>query len=183
MQQRSLATRERILAAARALFARDGYEGATVRAIAAAADADPALVIRYFGNKDALFAAAARFELDLPDLSNVARRRWGAALAEHFVKRWEGDPDDRALQILLRAAVTHVEAAERMRNIFARQLLPTVAQVAPEGEARLRAALIASQVLGLALCRYILKLPAVTALDHDDIVAWYGPTIQRYLEP
>lgn len=170
-----------MLAAARVLFATHGYEGATVRAIAAAADADPALVTRYFGSKEGLFATAAKFELHLPDLGPIPRDQLGAALIEHFANRWEGDPADRALQILLRAAMTNAEAAERMRNIFARQLLPAVSHVAPKGEARLRAALVASQVLGLALCRYMLKLPAVAALSRDDIVAWYGPTIQRYL--
>ena len=180
-QQRSVDTRERILAAARALFAREGYERTSVRAVAAEADADPALVIRYFGSKEGLFAAAAVFELRLPELSSVPRNELGRALIEHFVNRWEGDPSDIALQILLRAAATNAEAAERMRNIFARQLLPAVSEVAPKNEARVRAALVATQVLGLALCRYILKFPAVTMLGREDIVAWYGPTIQRYL--
>jgi hypothetical protein len=95
--------------------------------------------------------------------------------------RWEGDASDTALQILLRAAATNTDAAERMQNIFARQLLPVVSQVSPKSEARMRAALVATQVLGLALCRYVLKFPAVTMLSRDDIIAWYAPTIQRYL--
>ena len=181
VQQRSADTRARILAAARATFAREGYERATLRAIAAGAEADPALIIRYFGSKEGLFVAAVDFELRLPDLSKTPSQKLGATLVKHFLARWEGDPSDRALQILLRTAVTNEGAAERMRNIFARQLLPAVSQVAAGGEARLRAALIATQILGLALCRYVLKLPAVSALTADEIVAWYGPTVQRYL--
>jgi AcrR family transcriptional regulator len=180
-QQRSADTRERLLAAARASFAKDGYERATLRTIAAAAETDPALIIRYFGSKEGLFAAAATFELRLPDLSKTPRDELGANLVKHFLHRWEGDPSDRALQILLRTAVTNDEAAERMRNIFARQLLPAVSQVAPDAQARLRAALVATQILGLALCRYVLKLPAVSELTADEIVNWYGATVQRYL--
>lgn len=152
-----------------------------MRAIAAEAGSDPALVIRYFGSKEALFAAAAVFELRLPAPTSVPRDEVGRALIEHFIDRWEGDPSDAALQILLRAAATNAEAAEQMRNIFAHQLLPAVSRVAPKNEARVRAALVATQVLGLALCRYVLKFPPVTALTRDEIVAWYAPTIQRYL--
>jgi AcrR family transcriptional regulator len=179
-QQRSSDTKARILAAARRMFAREGYERATIRAIASAAEADPALVVRYFGSKEGLFAQAAAFDLRLPDIASIPREVLGAALVRHFLDRWEGDPDDHALRILLRAAVTSAHAAGRMREIFARQLLPVVAHVA-EGQGERRAGLVASQVLGFALCRYILDLPAVTAMDHDTVVAWLGPTVQRYL--
>lgn len=174
-------TKARILAAARQLFAGEGYERATVRAIAAAAEADPALIVRYFGGKEGLFAQAASFDLRLPNVSSLPREAWGAALVGHFLDRWEGDPDDPALRILLRAAVTDAHAAERMRQIFSRQLLPVVARAAPSGDAERRAGLVASQILGFALCRYILELPGVAAMDRDAVVASLGPTVQRYL--
>jgi hypothetical protein len=81
----------------------------------------------------------------------------------------------------LRTAVTHPLAAERMREILSRQLLPAVARITPAGEAEPQAGLVASQILGLALCRYILALPAIAALDREEVVAWVGATIQRYL--
>src|SRR5215217_6909295 len=84
-------TKQAILAAARERFAADGYERATIRAIAADARIDPAMVIRYFGSKEKLFAAAAEFELRLPALDGVPRERIGERLVEHFVRRWEGD--------------------------------------------------------------------------------------------
>jgi AcrR family transcriptional regulator len=174
-------TKARILAAARQMFASQGYERATVRAIAAAAEADPALIVRYFGSKDGLFAAAAAFDLRLPNVSSLPREAWGAALVSHFLERWEGDPDDRALRILLRAAVTNAQAAERIREIFSRQLLPVVAQIVPNGDSERRAGLVASQILGFALCRYILELPSVAAMDQHAVVTALGPTIQRYL--
>ncbi len=128
-----------------------------------------------------LFAQAAAFDLRLPDVASLPREAWGAALVRHFLDRWEGDPDDHALRILLRAAVTNAHAAGRMREIFSRQLLPVVAQTAPDGEGERRAGLVASQVLGFALCRYVLDLPGVAAMDHDAVVASLGPTVQRYL--
>jgi AcrR family transcriptional regulator len=179
--RRSQDTKARILAAAQRAFAREGYERATIRGIAAAAAADPALVLRYFGSKDGLFAAAAAFDLRLPEIGALSRTALGTALVRHFLARWEGDPADTALRVLLRSAVTNASAAERMRDIFSRQLLPVVAQAAPAGQAERRAGLVASQMLGLALCRYVLSLPSVTDLSQDEIVAWLGPTIQRYL--
>jgi AcrR family transcriptional regulator len=178
--RRSDATRALILAAAREHFGAAGYHGTTIRAVAANAGIDPALVMRYFGNKEKLFAAAAEFDLRLPDLSSIPRAGVGAALAKHFLDRWE---NDEALMALLRTAVTHEAAAERMRSIFAAQLGPVVASLsgAPRASAAARAGLIATQMLGLALCRYLLKLPPVVAMKRAELVRQLGPTIQRYL--
>ena len=82
---------------------------------------DPAMVMRYFGNKEGLFAAAAEFDLRLPDLGSLPRGQVGAALVDHFLDRWE---DDETLMALLRTAVTNETAAERMRAIFATQIGP-----------------------------------------------------------
>src|SRR5436190_14098251 len=89
-RRRSDATRAAILGAARERFAADGYERATIRAIAADAGIDPAMVMRYYGSKDRLFAAAAEFDLRLPDLTSVPRTRLGETLVGHFLDRWEG---------------------------------------------------------------------------------------------
>lgn len=177
MRRSSEHTKTVILAAAREQFAAVGFEGATIRSIAAAADIDPSMVMRYFGNKDKLFAAAAEFDLRFPDLSGVARDELGARLVGHFLDRWEGD---EVLIVLLRSATTNAEAAQRMRQLFAAQLLPAITRLAPH-DAPLRAGLIATQMLGMALCRLVLELPPVAALSRDEVVAWLGPTIQRYL--
>ena len=178
MRRSSEQTKAVILAAAREQFAKAGFERATIRAIAADANIDPSMVMRYFGNKDQLFAAAADFDLELPDLSGVARDQLGAALVEHFMNRWERD---EVLIVLLRASATNAEAAQRMRTMFASQLLPVIAKINPQ-EPQRRAALIATQTLGLALCRYVLQLPPIVAMPHDEAVAWLGPTVQRYLD-
>ncbi len=178
MRRSSAETKAVILAAARERFAESGFERATIRAIAADADIDPSMVMRYFGNKDQLFAAAADFDLQIPDLSDVDREQLGSRLVTHFVDRWERD---EIMVVLLRSSTTNADAAQRMQAIFATQLLPVIAGINPDDPQR-RAGLIATQMLGLALCRYVLKLPPVVAMSRDEIVSWLGPTVQRYLE-
>ncbi|MBS2013598.1 MAG: TetR family transcriptional regulator [Deltaproteobacteria bacterium] len=168
-----------ILAAARQRFARDGYDRATVRAIAADAEIDPAMVIRYFGSKEKLFAEAADFDLRLPDLSAVPRSRVGAVFVEHFLERWEADDTFMAL---IRTAATNEAAAKRVRSVLASQVAPMVARVCAEPvEASARSTLVASQLLGFALCRYVLRLTPALALGRAEVVAWLAPTVQRYL--
>lgn len=181
-ERRSDRTRSAILTAARERFAAEGYERATIRAIAADAGIDPSMVMRYYGSKDRLFAAAAEFDLRLPDLTALPRRRLGRALVTHFLDRWE---QDETLQLLLRTASTNQAAVERMQAIFAGQLLPAVTALHPDpvppAEIARRAGLAAAQILGLALCRYVLRLPPVVAMDRDSLLDWVGPTVQRYL--
>jgi AcrR family transcriptional regulator len=177
--RRSDATRSAILAAARERFAADGYERATIRAIAADAGIDPAMVMRYYVSKERLFAAAAEFDLRLPDMTAMPRTEVGIRIVEHFLTRWE---EDETLMALLRAAVTNQAAADRMRALFADQVAPAVAALGTDpARARARAGLMAAQLLGMALCRYVLKLPPLVAMTHADVVAWIAPTVQRYL--
>src|SRR5262249_26282433 len=157
-------------------FGSAGFQAATIRAIAADAGVDPAMVMRYFGNKDKLFAAAADFDLQFPDFAGIDPAEIGPSLVGHFLERWEGD---EALVILLRSSATNGEGAQRMQQIFGAQLLPLVASVVPPEDAAARAGLIATQILGLALCRFVLRLPPVVAMSRDEIVDWIGPTIQR----
>lgn len=176
--ERSAATRAKILDSARERFAADGYERATIRAIASDAGIDPALVMRHYGNKVSLFAAAVDLDLHLPDLTGVAREDIGAVLISHFLDRWE---QDQVLKALLRASATHEEAAARMRSISARQTLPLIRQLCEDPKsAPLRNDLINSQIWGFALARYVLRLPEIVALERADVVKWLAPTVQRY---
>jgi AcrR family transcriptional regulator len=176
-EKKSDRTRAAILAAAKERFGTDGYERATIRAIAADAAIDPAMVMRYYGSKEKLFAAAADFDVRLPDFGDVPKERLGEALARHLIERWEADD---TLRVLLRTAVTNEVAAERMREVFAGQLAPTLRKLAID-EPAVRAGLVASQALGFALCRYILEFGPIVNLPAADAVAWLGPTITRYL--
>jgi AcrR family transcriptional regulator len=180
-RRRGEATKSTILDAARQRFAGEGYERTTIRAIASDARVDPAMVMRHFGSKERLFAAAASFDLQLPDLTAMPRKRIGAGLVAHFLERWE---DDDTLKALLRAAVSNESAAARLRAILDRQLIRAMVPLFPSrAVAARRAGLVASQMLGLALTRYLVKLPPVVALDRAAVIEWLGPTVQRYLSP
>jgi AcrR family transcriptional regulator len=175
-------TRANILRAARRQFAADGYHRATVRSIAAEAGIDPSMVMRYYGSKAALFATAVDVDLRLPDFTTVPKRRLGTTLVTHFLERWERAVDADALLLLLRSAATDEAAAARLKDIFARQLVPAVRRVVPDpATARERAGLVATQMLGLALCRAILRIPPVAEMPADVVVARVGATVQRYL--
>ncbi len=178
MRRSSDQTKAVILAAARERFGAVGFQAATIRAIAADAGVDPAMVMRYYTSKDKLFAAAAEFDLKFPDFAGTDRQQVGRALVRHFLERWEGD---EALVILLRSSATNGEAGQRMQEIFGTQLQPLVASFVPASEAGVRAGLIATQILGMALCRFVLRLPPVVEMTMDEVVEWIGPTIQRYL--
>ncbi|MFI5663772.1 TetR family transcriptional regulator [Streptomyces sp. NPDC051684] len=178
--RRSDATRAAILAAARERFAADGYEKATIRAIARDAEIDPSMVMRYYGNKAGLFAAAVAIDPGLPGLAVESRDdEIGRTLVRHFLTLWE---ENGELTALMRVSATDPAAAERMQTVLRDQLIPLARRVGPEPEqAPSRAALCASTVLGLALTRYVLRFPASVALEREEIVDWLGPTMQRYL--
>lgn len=179
--RRSTATRAAILDAARRRFAADGFRKATIRAIAADATIDPAMVMRYYGSKDELFAAAIDVDLRLPDLGATDPAALGEALTRHFLALWERPPTDETLLTLLRSAVTGDAAVATIQQVFTEQVRVAVSRVGDPADASRRAALVASQLLGLALCRYVLRLPPATALTEDQIVDDVAPTIQRYL--
>jgi AcrR family transcriptional regulator len=177
---RSEATRRAILDAARAIFASRGYEQTTIRAVAGEAGIDASMVMRYFGSKAGLFTAAATVSIEPPDLRSVPVRRRGELLVRHFVDRWEGSPSGDTMVLLLRTAVTDDGVAEQVQATFDRLIAAPVAALGDQDAGR-RSALIASQLLGLAVTRYILRREPLASLPIDEIVADIGPTIQRYL--
>ena len=176
---RSQAARDRILAAARTLFVEQGFDRTTIRAVAAAADIHASMVMRYYENKDGLFAAVMDFDLEIPDLSATPRDRLGETLVRHALWRWERNAAE--LPALLRLAVTHEGARERLLAVFSGQVAPALARVCPPQEIPTRAALVATQILGLALARYVLLLPPVVALPEAVLIERVGATLQAYL--
>jgi AcrR family transcriptional regulator len=176
---RSQPTRDRILEAARRLFAQEGYDRTTIRTIAAAADINASLVVRYYGSKEQLYAAAASFELELPDLTLVPRAELGRTLVRHFIKRWDERTED--LPALLRVAVTHEGARQRLAELFRDQVVPALAAVCEPEQLMQRAALLATQTMGLALTRYVLCFPPIVALPAELLEEHIGATLQSYL--
>ncbi|MGJ0120498.1 TetR family transcriptional regulator [Williamsia sp. MIQD14] len=171
-------TRTALVSAARRRFATEGFAATTVRAVAGDAGVDPALVMRYFGSKRGLYEAATSVDLHLPDFTEVPRRRLGATIVETFLDRWEG-PDGEPLQILLASAPTEPTAAEQMRTVFAEQVRPAVAAAGADTD--VAAEVIASTLIGMAMMRYVLRVPDVVDLTPAQVVSTYGPALQRLL--
>jgi AcrR family transcriptional regulator len=179
--ERSRASREAILAAARRRFREQGYVRTTIRVIAFDANVDPSMVIRYYGSKDRLFAAAVDTDLQLPDLSICGPEQQADVLARHFLALWTND-DGGSLTLLLRSAVTHEKAAERLRAMFTAQVAPVLrATHRSTAEPDVRAALASMQLFGIALTRYVLRIPPIVDLDDDDLIAFTAWALRRIL--
>lgn len=177
---KSIRTRQAIEIAARDLFAINGFDRTTVRDIGARAGIDPSMIIRYFGSKDALFAHVATPDLRLTNLDQVDPERLGESIVRHFLEVWEGESGGGGMQVLLRSAASNDEAAQRMRAMFVSQVLPAMVRAGPPETAAIRAGLVATQVIGLAMTRYVLGVPPVVAMSVDFIVETIGATVQRY---
>lgn len=104
----------------------------------------------------------------------------GERLVRHFLALWEGPQADMAMAVLLRSAASNEASAQQMQDIFTTQVMPVIAKLGARASAGRRAGLVATQLLGLALCRYVLRLPPIAQMKQEDIVKFVGPTIQRY---
>jgi AcrR family transcriptional regulator len=170
-------TRADIVSAARSRFAAEGYERTTLRAVAADVGVDAALVIRYFGSKQELFAAAAEFTIELPDLSKVDPDEIAGILLPRFFAVWE---EDETFVALLRAAMTSQIAADALRRVFAEQVAPKLITATPDHPVQ-RIGLMGSFVIGLAITRYVLQTPPIAGLSRDTLSRWATPVIQQLL--
>jgi AcrR family transcriptional regulator len=177
-------TRERILAAARTDFSNSGYDGATIRGIAAQAKVDPALVLHYFESKDGVFRAAVQFPVDpaefIPRLLAPGLDGLGDRLVRFFVETWDS-PAGRPLLGVIRSVVGNEEAAAIMREFVTREVLGRIANSLKLDQPQLRAGLVASQLIGLAMLRYVVRVEPLASASAEHVVAWLGPTLQLYL--
>jgi AcrR family transcriptional regulator len=179
-------TREAILAAARQAFADRGYDGASIRHIATSAGVDPALVHHYFGAKDRLFLATMQAPIDpakiLPQVLAGGVDGLGERIVRMFLSVWDS-PAGTTAAALLRSAVSHDWSARMLREFLTTQIMRRAMKTLDldPAEAPLRASLVASQMMGLAMARYILKVEPLTSASPDVVVAAVAPTIQRYL--
>lgn len=176
-------SREKILAAARVQFAKHGYDRATIRGIATSARVDPALVLHYFGSKHDLFIAAMKLPFDpaqfIPELVAPGLDGLGERLVLRFVETWDSR-EGRHLIGFVRSVVSHESAATMMREFFTHAVLGRIARSLELEEPQRRAGLAGSQLFGLALVRYIVKLEPIASASADDLARWVGPNLQRY---
>jgi AcrR family transcriptional regulator len=178
-------TREAILAAARESFTASGYDGASIRDIAGRAGVDPALVHHYYGTKHELFIAAVELPLDM---TVVLERilagepdRVGERLVAMLLSVWDGQADRSPLIALVRSAVSSDEAARMLREFLVSVLFARIAERLGLPDSRLRASLAASQIIGLLIARYVVRIEPIASAPPPVVIAAVGPNLQRYL--
>jgi AcrR family transcriptional regulator len=179
-------TRDAVLTAARQAFAEKGFDGATIRGIASAAGVDPALVHHYFGSKDKLFLAAIEAPANPADLLPEALAGGRDALGHNVVRLllrvWDGPMQPAALA-LVRSAIGNEWTAKLLREFLVTQVLRRVVGTLdmPVREREIRGSLAASQLVGLVVGRYLLKLEPLASASPEWLAATIGPNVQRYL--
>jgi AcrR family transcriptional regulator len=178
-------TRDAILEAARREFGQHGYDRATIRGVARGAGVDPALVHYFFGTKAELFAAAMELPVNPAELAQTLLagepERIGERLIATFLSVWDHGDNRDVFIGLLRSAVTDEQAATLLREFAMRELFGRVAAALGTPDAELRANLVFSQIFGLAVARYILRIEPLASTPGELVAAAVGPTVQRYI--
>jgi AcrR family transcriptional regulator len=177
-------TREQILTAARAQFAELGYDGATIRGIAAQAEVNPALVHHFFGTKEQVFMAALQLPVDpafiVPALVEGPKNQFGERFVRLFLTVW-GNPESRApFLAMMRSVTTNEQAARMLRQFLERHVVARIAAELDVPQVRLAAA--ASHMIGLALMRYVIGLQPLASASDEELVAMIAPVIQGYID-
>jgi AcrR family transcriptional regulator len=179
-------TRGEILDAARRSFAERGFGATTIRAVASAADVDPALVHHYFGSKDDLFLTALAIPVDPRKLVPAVFEPGVAGAAERLVRLflsvWD-DPESRLpLIALVRSSLVADTPETLLQQGVLRMVLAPMRAMLPPDEADRRVQLVLSQMTGLVVTRYLLALEPLASMPAEDVVAWVAPNVQRYLD-
>ena len=179
------ATRGAILDAAREEFAAQGYDRARIRAIAARAGVDPALVHHFFGTKDALFAAAMELPVNPGAIIAPVLAEGLEGAGERIVRRvlevWGDAAARQPLLAMVHSVSSRPEVAETLRRFIEHEVRDRIAAVLAAPDAPLRATLAGSQVVGLVVARYVLRVEPLASADPERLVAAVGPALQRYL--
>lgn len=178
-------TREEIARAAREQFAAESYDRVTLRAIAAQAGADAALVAYFFGSKRELFDEVTKPSFDPHALKarliDGDSRRVGERFARLVIETLDDDDQRQRILGTIRTATVDADAARMIRDEFTAELLEPVVSHFHAGHAPLRAALVMSQILGVCLARHVVGLEDLASAGQDELVAALAPTLQRYL--
>jgi AcrR family transcriptional regulator len=178
-------TRDAILAAARRRFATRGYDATSLRSIATEANVDPALLIHYFGTKEGLFVAATGLPAGLPELfgslAALPLHDCIQALVHGYLHVVDSDKSRNAILALVRSAVSNDKAAAMLREFLTAELLPVIARLTGHPDARLRASLIAAQLIGIATLRHVLQVEPLAKANPAEIVTLATPAIEQYL--
>ncbi|SFD79064.1 transcriptional regulator, TetR family [Actinopolyspora alba] len=177
-------TRGELLDAARAAFIENGYEGATVRGIASRAGVDPAMVRHWFGGKEGLFTAAVAIPIEpgkaLPLLLDGPDEQLAERMLGMFLSVWD-EAGGGEFTALIRSLSVRDSAVRMLREFLSTALFDRLLRELRSDEPELRATLCGSQVVGLGMMRYVLRMEPLASADHETVVATIAPNLQRYL--
>jgi AcrR family transcriptional regulator len=175
-------TRRQILEAARAVFGDVGYERATIRGIASAANVDKSSIVKYFGTKQKLFQEAVAWTIPIGDVVSEDPSQTAENLARGMLAAWAADPNS-PMAVLLRASMTSEEAAEILRTHITSHAISSIATTIDAPDARLRAALIGAMLMGVASQRYLLRMPDLVDVDTEQILKLITPALRAVIDP
>jgi AcrR family transcriptional regulator len=177
-------TRAALLDAARVEFIERGFDGATVRTIAQRAGMDAGMVNHWFGGKDGLFVAAMEIPVNPEEILSRILDGDPEQTGERLLRAFLSLGDARgggSLAALMRSVASHEEAARMMREYLSRVIFGRVVSAVAPDQLELRAALCGTQLVGLALVRYVIRLEPLASADHNTVVTAIAPNLQRYL--
>jgi AcrR family transcriptional regulator len=178
-------TRARVLAVARQSFTERGYDAASLRQIARDAGVDAGTVRHHFADKAGLFRAAMDLQIDpgaiVASLLADGLDGLGERLLRQLMAEWDRTGSSSAMIILVRSAMTHDESTRMLREFISSQILGRIAAAVDLPDSALRASLVGSQIVGLVVARYIVKVEPLASADTETVVAAIAPTVQRYL--
>jgi AcrR family transcriptional regulator len=180
--ERRKRTETAVLSAARKQFAEHGFERTTIRAVAADAGIDPALVMQLFGNKEQLFSAAAQASIDLHSLVEAPVGDLAKASAAHLFSGFEEPSRRDSSEALLRSCLTHPLAGQILRDQVMAPAQSTVAATIGGNDAELRAAVLNACTLGVTIARYLLRVPAMAQADQGDLERILEPALRALVE-
>ncbi len=176
----------RILDAAREAFAETGWAGTTIRAVARAADVDPALVYHYFDSKEGLLDAAtnppARWLEDVARTWTAPVDELGEALLRLMLGAWADEETGRVLRAVLQTAAHEPATREKLRRVVEGQLMGVSQLGVDDRDRKVRSGLVSSQIMGLAMMRYIWQIEPLASMGEDELVAAIAPNLQRYID-
>jgi len=176
----------RILDEARTSFAQHGYAGTTIRAVARAADVDPALVYHYYGSKEELLEAATTlpqsFFDEIVSAWSTPPDRAGEALVRRMLGNWQNPLHSQILRAVMQISGNVESTRAKLAGIIANSIMGPAAQTLDEDERVLRSSLVSSQLMGLAFMRFVWQIEPIASMSDEDLVAMIGPTIQRYVD-
>jgi AcrR family transcriptional regulator len=169
-----------VLSAARRLFAKNGYTQTSIRAIAAEADVNHALVITYFGGKEALFMeAVGRFQIP-QDALEGSLEDMGARIAHAYVQRWESMADDDPWLALVRSSFSHQGSYQLLRSeLEAQQTVPLRQALGSTGEGPLRSAMVECLIAGMIMARYLYRLEPARSLPAPAFEVAFANSLQQ----